>query len=241
MALHACSLRSGGKARGGGCVRVGRPLGGDARDRRGPVPAGARPARLRQGPHRPQHRRADAGRNHDPRPEGTDSAGHAVRRVRHPSGGPSEVGRPVDPRSSADGAGHAGGAARREQVGDHLPGLRQPVLQQAPGPHGRPKRLHAAVLGGLLGCPGHPPRRHRADRGHPRAGRDDVGLERHERGDQHHHEARGVDAGGLPRGRSRHGAARFCGRAVRRDVGRGCPLPGLREVLQSGAVRVGKR
>ena len=117
--------------------------------------------------------------------------------------------RPVHPRGLAHGAGRAGGAHRRQQMGDFDPRVQRPVRKQTPGPDRRAYRLHPSVRRSVLGRPGRVAGGRRADRGDPRPRSDCLGRQRRERRDQHHHQEQLRDPRPVRRGRGRDRGARF--------------------------------
>ena len=108
-------------------------------------------------------------------------------------------------------------------------------LRQNAGHDRRPFAVHAAFFGRLVGPGGRAARKHRAHRDRARAGRRDVGSQRGERSDQHHHQEIVCHQG-------RHGERCFGKRAARlrvcaleRGAQRQDRLPDLGQVRRSPA------
>ncbi len=168
---------------------------------------------------RPDERRGDVGHQ--------ASRAALRRRVGHPGGHADRdppLGRDEPPAGAAPRRQPAGRTARVAHVGHQRPWLQHRSGEQAAGDDRRAHGLHAALLRRLLGGAGHAAGRHRSHRGHQRTGRHDVGRQRRQRRDQHHHAQRGGHAGALRGGRRWLDAARVRGTSLRR-------LPRLRHRL----------
>ena len=94
------------------------------------------------------------------------AAVYVITRRRHPALRRHELA-----GGAAPGDRPAGRARRRDHLGDQRARLQQHAGEQAARADRRAHRLHAAVLGRVLGRPGHAARGRRPHRGHPRSRR----------------------------------------------------------------------
>ena len=129
---------------------------------------------------------------------------HPAQRCHHPD------------RSAAAGAESPGRAYRHRAVRNQRARLQQRHRQQAARADRRPQRLHAALLGRVLGRAGRAAGGRRAHRGHPRPRRHALGRQRGQRRDQRDHAARRP----TPRAARGRGGGGQRARVRRRALGR---------------------